>query len=129
VLRWELTSLRMWLPLVTVVQILAGAGFVLGIGLFFRHIPGSVALFFSTGVPVINIILVGLILGPQLVADQKVTQGYGFGMALAIPNPMITNLVTNALVFLVLLFSPIVFPPQTCQHGSSPHTASCPSTT
>ena len=35
----------------------------------------------------------------------------GFGMALAIPNPMITNLIANALVFMVLLFSPIVFPP------------------
>ncbi len=35
----------------------------------------------------------------------------GFGMALAIPDPLITNLITNALVFLVLLFSPIVFPP------------------
>ncbi len=84
-LRWELTSLRMWLPLVTVVQILAGAGFVLGIGLFFRHIPDSVALFVSTGVPVINIILVGLVLGPQLVADQKVTQGYEFLRALPVP--------------------------------------------
>jgi ABC-2 type transport system permease protein len=83
--RWELTSLRMWLPLVTVVQILAGAGFVLGIGLFFRHIPESAALFVSTGVPVINIILVGLILGPQLVADQKVTQGYEFLRALPVP--------------------------------------------
>ena len=84
-LRWELTRLRMWLPLVTVVQILAGAGFVLGIGLFFRHIPDSVALFVSTGVPVINIILVGLVLGPQLVADQKVTQGYEFLRALPVP--------------------------------------------
>jgi ABC-2 type transport system permease protein len=84
-LRWELTRLRMWLPLVTVVQILAGAGFVLGIGLFFRHIPDSAALFVSTGVPVINIILVGLVLGPQLVADQKITQGYEFLRALPVP--------------------------------------------
>jgi len=85
VLRWELTNLRMGLRLVTVVQILVGAGFVLGIGLFFRHIPNSVALFVSTGVPVINIILVGLILGPQLVADQKVTEGYEFLWSLRVP--------------------------------------------
>ena len=35
----------------------------------------------------------------------------GFGMALAIGNPLVTNLITNTLVFVVLLFSPIVFPP------------------
>jgi ABC-2 type transport system permease protein len=35
----------------------------------------------------------------------------GFGMALAIRNPSLTNVITNALIFVVLLFSPIVFPP------------------
>jgi ABC-2 type transport system permease protein len=34
--------------------------------------------------------------------------GYGFGHA--IPNPRITNLLVNLLIFLVLLFSPIAFP-------------------
>jgi len=34
----------------------------------------------------------------------------GYGMALAISNPMVTNVVTNALMFVVLLFSPIVYP-------------------
>jgi ABC-2 type transport system permease protein len=34
----------------------------------------------------------------------------GNGMALAIKNPMVTNVVVNALVFVVLLFSPIVYP-------------------
>jgi ABC-2 type transport system permease protein len=76
--RWHLTGLRLWLSLLAVVQVLAGAGFVLGIGLFFRHIPASAALFVATGVPVINLVLVGLVLGPQLVADQKVQQSYEF---------------------------------------------------
>ncbi|MGD0220405.1 MAG: ABC transporter permease [Acidimicrobiales bacterium] len=35
----------------------------------------------------------------------------GYGMALAISDPLVTNLVTNALMFVVLLFSPIVYPP------------------
>jgi ABC-2 type transport system permease protein len=34
----------------------------------------------------------------------------GFAMALAIANPLTTNLVTNAVIFVVLLFSPIVYP-------------------
>ena len=32
-------------------------------------------------------------------------------MALAISNPLVTNLIANTLIFVVLLFSPIVFPP------------------
>jgi ABC-2 type transport system permease protein len=34
----------------------------------------------------------------------------GYGMAVAIPRPAVTNVITNALSFVVLLFSPIVFP-------------------
>lgn len=34
----------------------------------------------------------------------------GYGMAMAISNPIITNVVTNALMFIVLLFSPVVYP-------------------
>ena len=35
----------------------------------------------------------------------------GFGMALVIADPLLTNLITNALMFVVLLFTPIVYPP------------------
>jgi ABC-2 type transport system permease protein len=38
------------------------------------------------------------------------TVSVGFGMALAIGNPLVTNLITNTLTFVVLLFPPIVFP-------------------
>ena len=75
---WHLASLRVWLAMLAAVQILAGAGFVLGIALFFDHVPPSAALFVCTGVPVINLIMVGLILGPQLVADQKIAGSYEY---------------------------------------------------
>ena len=68
----------MWLVTLTVVQLLAGVGFVLGISLFFAHIPMTAALFVSTGVPVINLLTVGMILGPQLVADQKSNGSYEY---------------------------------------------------
>ena len=61
--RWHLASLRIWVMLLLVIQIMAGAGFVLGIALFFDHIPASAAVFVSTGVPVINLIMIGLVLG------------------------------------------------------------------
>ena len=160
--------------LLTVVQIMAGAGFVLGIALFFDRIPASAALFVSTGVPVINLVMVGLILGPQLVAEQKMQQSYefiralpvpqasaaaawytvcllagipavivslliaegryglslaispsivpailltaftgtmiGYGLGHAVPNPMVTNLVTELLIFVIFGFCPILYP-------------------
>lgn len=34
----------------------------------------------------------------------------GFGLAISVRNPLVINLVCNALVFVVLLFSPIVYP-------------------
>ena len=77
-LRWHLASLRIWLVTLSVVQVLSGVGFVLGISLFFEHIPTTAALFVSTGVPVINLVMVGLVLGPQLVADQKANGSYEY---------------------------------------------------
>jgi ABC-2 type transport system permease protein len=85
-IRWHLAGLRMWLAMLASIQILAGAGFVLGIALFFHNIPATAALFVSTGVPVINLVMVGLVLGPQLVADQKVQQSYEFIRALPAPE-------------------------------------------
>jgi ABC-2 type transport system permease protein len=76
--RWHIASLRIWLATLTAVQIFSGVGFVLGISLFFNHIPTSAALFVATGVPVINLLMVGLILGPQLVAHQKVSGSYDY---------------------------------------------------
>jgi ABC-2 type transport system permease protein len=85
-LRWEAASLRMWLPLVMVIQILGGAGFVLGIALFFDRIPDSAALFVSTGVPVILLLMVGLMLGPQVVADQRAAGTDEFLLAMPVPR-------------------------------------------
>ena len=87
-LHWHLASLRIWLALLVAVQALSGVGFVLGISLFFKHVPASAAVFVSTGVPVINLLLVGLILGPQLVADQKVRGGYEYLRVLPVSRPV-----------------------------------------
>jgi ABC-2 type transport system permease protein len=43
-----------------------------------------------------------------LCALMSVTVGYA--LALAISNPLVTNVIVNALIFVVLLFSPIVYP-------------------
>jgi ABC-2 type transport system permease protein len=84
--RWEFSGLRLHLPLIVAVQIVAGAGYVLGVALFFHHVPASAAIYVSTGVPVINIVMLGLIFGPQMVADQKIEQGYEYLRALPAPR-------------------------------------------
>jgi len=84
--RWHLAGLRIWLAVLAVIQLLAGAGAVLAVALFFRHMPASAALFMATGVPVINLIVVGILLGPQLVADDKLARGYEFLLTLPVPR-------------------------------------------
>lgn len=175
-LRWEVTSMRLLLPLIAIVQLLLGAGFVFGIGLLFVDIPARTALFLSTGAGVITLIVVGLVLGPQLIANQKEQGTYdfmwslpvprssaaaawvvlnviiavpgligalvagvwhfgldidvgwdvvtavsftlvtatllGYVMAHAIPNPQITQILSQLFIFLVVGFAPINFPPE-----------------
>lgn len=47
---------------------------------------------------------------PGVILASLMATSVGFGFAHAIPEPRVTNLLTNLLVFLVLLFSPIVVP-------------------
>ena len=50
------------------------------------------------------------ILVPAVLLSTVMCVSVGYGMALAVTNPLVVNLITNALVFLVLLFTPIVYP-------------------
>jgi ABC-2 type transport system permease protein len=47
---------------------------------------------------------------PAVLLAALMANSVGFGMAHAIPEPRITNLLVNMIIFLVLLFSPIAFP-------------------
>ncbi len=50
------------------------------------------------------------ILVPAVLLSTVMCVSVGYGMALLVTNPLVVNLITNALVFLVLLFTPIVYP-------------------
>ncbi|MGE5225416.1 MAG: ABC transporter permease [Planctomycetaceae bacterium] len=47
---------------------------------------------------------------PAALVSALVAVTLGFGLALTIKSPIVMNLITNALIFMVLLFSPIVYP-------------------
>jgi len=98
--RWEIVGLRLLLPITVFVQLLTGAGFVLGVGLFFGQIPARAALFVSTGVIVITLATVGLVLGPQLIAGQKAQQTYDFIWSLPVPRSTAAAawIVTNTII-------------------------------
>ena len=85
-LHWQLASLRTLLPLLIGIQVLVGAGFVLGIALLFDDMSPTAALYVSSGAPVLNLLMVGLLLGPQLVAQQKAEHSYDFLQALPVPR-------------------------------------------
>jgi ABC-2 type transport system permease protein len=85
-LRWHLTSMRLVVPVMVVVQILIAAGFSVGMSLFFEEVPPRSALFLGTGAGVINLILVGLIVSPQLVASEKEAGTYDFTWSLPVPR-------------------------------------------
>jgi ABC-2 type transport system permease protein len=85
-LRWHLTSMRLVVPVMVVVQVLIAAGFSVGMSLFFEEVPPRAALFLGTGAGVINLILVGLIVSPQLVAAEKEAGTYDFTWSLPVPR-------------------------------------------
>jgi ABC-2 type transport system permease protein len=47
---------------------------------------------------------------PLALLASLMATSVGYGMAMAIPEPRITNLITNIVIFLVLMFSPIAIP-------------------
>ena len=191
--RWEIDNLRIIMPLIIALQIIIGGGFALGIGLFFDAIPARNALYLSTGVAVVTLITVGIVLGPQLVGNQKVAGTYdfmwslpvprttqaaawltvnaiialpgmvaalvianwrydlqlvvspgiipavlltivtatmiGYAFAHAIPKPMVTQMITQLLIFVILGFAPINFPPENLLTGWLRSTCTCRFTT
>jgi ABC-2 type transport system permease protein len=50
------------------------------------------------------------VLVPAVLLSTFMCVAVGYGMALLVANPLVVNLITNALVFLVLLFTPVVYP-------------------
>ena len=173
---WEMRNLRVYLPLALLVQVLIGGGMIVGFGFLIGDLPPEVALYLVCGVTVVSMITIGLVMSPQLIAQQKMAGTYDYlwslpvprtttvasnltvntllavpgmavslavggwrydielvpspilvpailltlvtaasiGMALAhaIPDPMVIGLVTQVLVFFILLFAPINFPPE-----------------
>ena len=78
--------MRLLLPLTVLVQIFTGAGLVLGIGLFIDKIAPTNIAYLATGAVVISLVTVGLVMGPQLVAQQRQEGSYDYVASMPVPR-------------------------------------------
>ena len=83
-LRWTLIDLRLAIPVLTVAQLLTGVGFVVGMGLLVPGIDGVAATYLVTGVAAITMVLLGLAIAPQLIAQEKIADTYDFQFSLPV---------------------------------------------
>ncbi|QAY71156.1 ABC transporter permease [Xylanimonas protaetiae] len=173
VVQWQARRMANWLPLLVVVQVLLSVTTVFGYGLLVGTPPPEAAAFLATGAATVTLIMVGLVMAPQQVAQARTEGSYawmrtlpvprwvflaadllvwslvalpgtvlgvlagawrfdvdlsvspwvvvaaplvslvaatvGYSMATVLP-PAVAQLLTQVIVFLVLLFSPISFP-------------------
>jgi ABC-2 type transport system permease protein len=85
-LQWQALRLKMFLPLLVVVQTLFALGIVLGYPLLFPQIDGTTMLFLATGAPAISLITIGLVAVPQFVAQGKQEGTLEYMRSLPIPR-------------------------------------------
>ncbi|MDQ2087987.1 ABC transporter permease [Herbivorax sp. ANBcel31] len=173
-LKWQLLRLRLVIPLFAVIQIMTGVGFILGLGFMVPDIDTETALFFVTGGPTLVLVMVGLVMVPQMITEDKASGNLtyiwslpisrityllsdltmwifstlpgvvlalmvgswyynfhlsiswmilpsmllvsatasclGYAIAHFISKPQIVSMITNLIVFILFLFSPINYP-------------------
>lgn len=85
-LAWNIVRLRLFLPVLMMVQIFTGAGLVLGFSLLYSNISRDQVLFLGTGAVVISLVMVGIVMGPQLIAEQRLSGSYDWFASLPVPR-------------------------------------------
>jgi ABC-2 type transport system permease protein len=85
-LRWNLLQVRSTLPLLLVVQTLIGVGVVIGFSFLVPQMDAPTALYLATGAPTIALIIVGMVMVPQVVAQQKLTGVFDYVRAMPVPR-------------------------------------------
>ena len=98
--RWQVTRLRRLLPITMVVQVLSTTGIVIGMGLLYGDLPPERVLYLTTGAVTISLITVGLVMGPQLLAQERISGSAEYMSSLPVPRSaatmgwMVLNLIT-----------------------------------
>lgn len=92
-LRWNALRLRGMTATLMGFQVLLGIGVIYGFAFLVPNITPSVALFLATGAPALVLIMLGLSVVPQEVAQARISGRYLYVSALPIPRlaPMLTE--------------------------------------
>ncbi len=85
-LTWNVVRMRLFLPILVLVQAFTGVGLVLGFSLLYSDITAEQALYLGTGAVVITLVTVGIVMGPQLIAEQRLSGSYDWYASLPIPR-------------------------------------------
>lgn len=99
-LRWNVLRLRTDLPFLFVIQTLISAGVVLGFAFLIPSHDQVTALYLSTGAPTVALITVGMVIAPQMVAQQKFRGLFDYQRAM--PVPRLAMLAADATVWIVV---------------------------
>ncbi|RJL36002.1 ABC transporter permease [Bailinhaonella thermotolerans] len=88
-LRWTTAQIGAMLPLFVVVQALLAAGVVIGFGLLIPGIDTPAARFLSTGAPTVLLMVIGLVMVPQGVAQARASGTFTYMRSLPVPRPLL----------------------------------------
>jgi ABC-2 type transport system permease protein len=85
-LLWQFLRHRQFLVIIVVIQVALGLGVVYGLAFLIPHIDPRTALFLSTGAPTLALLIMGLTMVPQEVAQDKLTGAHEYASTLPVPR-------------------------------------------
>jgi ABC-2 type transport system permease protein len=85
-LTWDFLRRRKILPMIVVIQVALSVGVVYGLAFLLPNVDPKSALFLSTGAPTLSILILGLTVVPQEVAQSKLTGRLDWFSTLPVPR-------------------------------------------
>ena len=85
-LTWDVLRRRRILPMIVVIQVLLSVGVVYGLAFLLPDIDAKSALYLSTGAPTLTILILGLTVVPQEVAQAKLVGRLDWFSTLPVPR-------------------------------------------
>ena len=85
-LRFDIASQRVALPMFGAMQILFGAGMAIIYGFYIGHMPAQAALFIVSGAPALAVISSGMVGVPAMVGERKIAGTWDFIWSLPAPR-------------------------------------------
>jgi ABC-2 type transport system permease protein len=105
-LKWNMLSSKPWLAMLFAVQLMMTVGFVIGVGYFFPQMDPNIARYLITGTPTLNLMMMGLVIVPQMIASSRLEGSYDF--LLSFPVPRMVFLAADASLYLMMTLPGVI---------------------